>query len=339
VTVRVLIVDDSAFFREVLRAELAAFSELEIVGEAGDGRQAIALAAALCPDVISMDVVLPLVGGLEAIRAIMASRPTPIVVLSGLVGRDARLGLDAIAAGALELVGKPLTGFDASSARRLVELLTVAAASRPGVVAPLASAPPRLGRSSTAPRFVAIAASTGGPPLLRALLAGVGPGYPATIAIVQHTSAGFVAPLASWLADACALEVAVAVDGARARAGAVLIAPDDRHLTFDPGGAVVLSAAPPEGGHRPSADALFRSLARSFGAAVVGLVLSGMGSDGARGLAAIAGAGGPAWVLAPDDAAVAAMPRAALAAVPEAQLAPAATLPGLLAALVRGGPA
>lgn len=334
-TVRVLIVDDSAFFREVLRAELAAFPELDIVGEAGDGARAIAAAAALAPDVITMDVLLPLVGGLDAIRAIMAARPTPIVVLSGLVGRDARLGLDAIAAGALELVGKPMAGFDAASARRLADLLVAAAASRPGVVTAPGRATVRAARVAP-PRVIAIAASTGGPPLLRALLGGVGPGFPAAIAIVQHTSAGFVVPLASWLGDGCALSVAVAGDGDRARPGAVLIAPDDQHLTIEASGAVVLSSAAPVGGHRPAADPLFRSLARGFGDGAAGIVLSGMGSDGADGLAALAARGGQAWVLAPDDAAVAAMPRAALAAVPRANVVSAAALPGLLVAMARG---
>ncbi|MBK9032500.1 MAG: chemotaxis protein CheB [Myxococcales bacterium] len=334
-TVRVLIVDDSAFFREVLRAELAGWPEVEVVGEAGDGARAIELARALRPDVVTMDVVLPLVGGLEAIRAIMAERPTAIVVLSRLVGHDARLALDAIAAGALELIEKPTAGFDASAVRRLVELLTtVAASQRIAPARPTPVAAPRLPRAPAA-QIVGVVASTGGPQLLRALLAALPATYPLPIAIVQHTTAGFVAPLVSWLGDTCALPVTVAQVGQRVAGGQVVVAPDDLHLTIDRDGRVRLGDGPREAGHRPSGTALLRALARGHGAAVVGLVLSGMGKDGADGLAAVAAAGGVAIVQDPADAAIDAMPRAALAAVPTATVATAAALPGLLLAAAR----
>ena len=333
--VRVLIVDDSAFFREVLRDALAPWPELEVVGEAGDGAAAIAAARALRPDVITMDVVLPLVGGLEAIRAIVAERPTAIVVLSRRVGHDARLALDAIAAGAVELVEKPLAGLDAAAARRLVELL-VTVGTRPPPVSPPAVAPPPALAVAVAARVVGVVASTGGPPLLRALLAALPRDYPAPIAIVQHTTAGFVEPLVSWLADASALPVRVAVAGARLRGGEVVVAPDDRHLTVSAGGVVELGRGPREDGHRPSGTALLRSLARGAGAGAVGAVLSGMGHDGAAGLGAVAASGGVAIVQDPADAVIGAMPRAALAAAPGATVVRASALPAVLVLAARG---
>lgn len=333
-TVRLLIVDDSAFFREVLRAELAAWPEVVVVGEAGDGTQAIALARSLRPDVITMDVVLPLVGGVDAIRAIMAERPTAIVVLSRKVGHDLRLGLDAIAAGALELVEKPSAGFDLPAVRRLVELLATVA-GRPAPPPSVEAAPPRLPRAAAA-RVIGVVASTGGPPLLRGLLAALPRDLGVPIAIVQHTSAGFVEPLVSWLADATALTVRVAAAGHRLSAGEVLVAPDDRHLTIGADGAVRLDDGPRDGGHRPSGTALLRSLARGYGAAVVAVVLSGMGKDGADGLAAVVAAGGTAVVQDPAEAVIAAMPRAALAAAPTATVVRAAALPALLVQAARG---
>jgi len=334
VTVRLLIVDDSAFFREVLRAELAAWPEVTVVGEAGDGAQAIALARSLRPDVITMDVVLPLVGGVDAIRAIMAAQPTAIVVLSRRVGHDLRLGLEAMAAGALELVEKPSAGFDPPAVRRLVELLiTVAGRPAPAAIAEVPA--PRLPRA-TAARVIGVVASTGGPQLVRGLLAALPRDFGVPIAIVQHTTAGFVDPLVSWLADATPLTVRVAAAGQRLAAGEVLVAPDDQHLRFGADGAVRLDRGPRDAGHRPSGNALLRALAAGHGAAVVAIVLSGMGRDGADGLAAVAAAGGTAVVQDPAEAAIAAMPRAALAAVPTATVARAAALPALLAQAARG---
>ncbi|MEZ4402372.1 MAG: chemotaxis protein CheB [Kofleriaceae bacterium] len=334
-TVRVLVVDDSAFFREVLKAELAGAPELVVVGEAGDGARAIAMARELRPDVITMDVLLPLLGGLDAIRAIMAERPIPIVVLSRLVGHDARLALDAMAAGAVDLVEKPTSGFDAVGVRRLTDLLTTVAASRGGAAAPPSTPPARLALA-TPPRVVGVVASTGGPQLLRALVAALPGRFPIPIAIVQHTSAGFVEPLVSWLADASALAVEVAVAGRRVRGGQVVVAPDDRHLAIDRDGIVRLSDEPPVRSHRPAGDVLLRSLAAGFGPAALAVILSGMGADGAAGLAAVAAAGGVAVVQDPLDATIGAMPRAALALVPRATVTTAAGLPALVLAAARG---
>lgn len=334
-TVRVLIVDDSDFFREVLRDVLGGYPDLEVVGEAADGAVAIELCARLRPDVVTMDVLLPLVGGIDAIRAIMAATPTAIVGLSRLVGRGERLGLDALAAGAVEVFEKPTAGLDAATARRLVDLLRSAARGS----APSAPRPPARGRPRfhVAPLCVGLVASTGGPQVLRSVLAALPAAFPIPIAVVQHTVAGFTAPLASWLDDASPLDVAPAVAGQRLGAGQVAIAPDGTHLELDRDGVVRLRQGPLEGGHRPSGTVMLRSLARGFGARALGAVLTGMGRDGSDGLAEIDRAGGTAIVQDPTDATIDTMPRHAMAMVARASIATAAELPGILMAAARGG--
>lgn len=334
-TVRVLIVDDSDFFREVLRDVLGRYPDLEVVGEAADGAAAIAQVARLRPDVVTMDVLLPLVGGIEAIRQIMAQRPTPIVGLSRLVGRGERVGLDAMAAGAVDVVEKPSGGFDAATAHRLVDLLRSAArGGHTPVEAPRRG--PGWPRFRVPPRIVGLVASTGGPQVLRAVLAALPADFPVPIAVVQHTTSGFTAALASWLDDASPLTVAPAVAGQRLVPGQVAIAPDDQHLELDGDGVVRLRGGPGESGHRPSGNVMLRSLARGFGGRALGAVLSGMGRDGCDGLAEIDRAGGITVVQEPTDAVVDTMPRHALAMVTRAAVATTAELPAILIAAARG---
>jgi two-component system chemotaxis response regulator CheB len=332
---RLLIADDSAFFREVLREVVAAFPDVEVVGEAADGEQAVELCCALAPDVVTMDVIMPLVGGIGAIRSIMARRPTAVVVLSRVAAGDERVALDAMAAGALEVFGKPAHGFDDATAVRLVALLRAAAAAGPHRARPHAHPKPSL-PARAAPRVAGLVASTGGPQLLREVLAALPRDFPLPIAIVQHTASGFGAALASWLDDASALPVAIAEHGRALAPGRVVLAPDDRHLEIGEGGAVRVKRGPPVAGHRPSGTVLLESLARSYGSAALGVVLTGMGSDGAHGLAAIARAGGVAVVEDPDTAEVDRMPRSALAAAGEALIAAGDELADLLVSAARG---
>ncbi|HVK74282.1 MAG TPA: chemotaxis protein CheB [Kofleriaceae bacterium] len=334
-TVRILIVDDSEFFRGILKDVLGRHAGFEVVGEAGDGARAIDLVAQLKPDVVTMDVLLPLVGGLAAIKGIMARRPTAIVVLSRLVGRDERLGLDAMAAGAIDVLEKPLTGVDGGFERRLVELIRGAARSH--LASAAAPRPPARPKPKGLTRVIGLVASTGGPQLLRRLLAALPRSFPLPIVIVQHTIDGFACQLASWLADGTALPVTVACAGDRLTPGRVVIAPDAVHVEVDAFLGVRLRGGPAEAGHRPSGSVLLRSLARSFEAAAMGVVLTGMGHDGADGLRELAKAGGTAVVQDPDDAVIDAMPRHAHAAATGATVVTAAELPALLIAAGRGG--
>jgi two-component system, chemotaxis family, protein-glutamate methylesterase/glutaminase len=319
---RVLIVDDSPFVRELLRVGLEPIADVEVVGEAGDGMAARRLVAELQPDVVTMDVVMPLVGGLDAIRAIMRERPTPIVVVAD-TGEDAgRMAVAAIAAGAVEVFAKPRRGFGQGEAERLARVLRAAAAVRVSPApAPAARRPIADGAAAgrlAGVRFIAITASTGGPPALAALLGELPAGFPVPIALVQHTAAGFTAPFVAWLDSIVKLKVVVAAPGGVALPGQVTVAPDLHHLEVAAGNAVRLTTAPPIGGHRPAGDVLLASVARLHGNQAMGIVLSGMGSDGAAGLAAIHRAGGLAAIERPEGAVLDAMPRAALRACGEA---------------------
>ncbi len=313
---RVLVVDDSPFFREVLRDVLRAYPDIEVVGEAANGLQAQAQALALRPDVITMDVVMPMVGGLDAIKQVMAQSPTPIVVLASPGNDPERLALDAIAAGALDVFEKPVAGFSRERADEFAQLLRAAARTR-------ARFGPELSRASSARvrarvrvgpcRCVGLVASTGGPRVLREVLAALPASFPVPIALVQHTVPGFAVALASWLDDATALRVRVARHGERLRPGEVVVAPDLAHLQIGPEGQARLVGSPPIAGHRPSGNVLLRSLAETYRAAALGVVLTGMGRDGADGLFEIDRAGGVTVVQDPDTAAIDGMPRAARA--------------------------
>lgn len=341
---RVLIVDDSALVRGVLRAALEGDATFEVVGEASDGAQAVKYVAELRPDVVTMDVLMPLMSGLEAIDRIMTgqagARPTPIVVVADTAGDADTLAMDALERGAVEVFPKPRRGFQADEQGRLRRVLRHAASVQPRRMASArpvgarrgdAHAPPPPGAPLATPQrrrpavlpgrraaVIGIVGSTGAPGVLRALVAGLPASFPVPITVVQHTARGFTEALAAWLDQTTALRVAVAGRRQRLAAGAVYIAPDDRHLRVGPRGEVVLGDEPRVDGHRPSGTALLRSLADSFGPAAVGVVLTGMGRDGAEGARALAEAGGTVLVQAPETAAVGGMPRAALAATPRA---------------------
>jgi two-component system chemotaxis response regulator CheB len=312
---RVVIVDDSPFVREVLRARLAPHADVEIVGEAGDGQTAERMIASLRPDVVTMDVVMPLVSGLDAIRRIMATQPTPIVVVSDARGGVAELMVQAIAAGAVDVFVKPPRGFDEAAATQLAAVLRNAARARLRKPPRAPTSPPLrpddvVRRLATA-SVIGIVASTGGPPVLRQLIASLPPGIPVPVAIVQHTAIGFTEALAAWLREATRAPVDVGRAGHPLRG--VVIAPDEHHMEVTRTGEIVLQRGAPVRGHRPSGTILLQSLA-AYGRRAVGIVCTGMHDDGAVGLAALEAAGGVALVEDPQSAMIDSMPRAAIAA-------------------------
>lgn len=318
VPVRILVVDDSALFVEALSHVVERAPGLAVAGWASDGAQALERVVSLQPDLVTMDLTMPRMGGLEAVSRIMAERPTPILILTG----DPRRGLDhvtfeALSRGALDLRIKPvLVDPDAAEVRELLDhmrlLASIKTVRHPGA----RRSPPRLVASPAsslrrAP-VVGIAASTGGPTALREILGHLPAGFPARFVVAQHMSAGFVPHFVEWLRSHVALDVVLAQDGLELRTGAIHVAPDGRHAVVDRRGRMRLEAPPPgAGGHVPSADVLFRSMAESLGRAAIGVVLTGMGKDGAAGLLAIRRAGGA--TLAQDEATsvVGGMPRAA----------------------------
>ena len=312
---RVLICEDSRTFAAALTRTLEHGGEIEVIGVRTTAEAAIADLAKLEPDLVTMDIELPGMSGLEAVEQIMSVRPTPILVLSSHVSSANDTAAAALAAGALDALGKddlPLTAPDSAAAaalRRRVKILSRAHVIRH----PRARLSGRKGRPATkpAPRgaVVGICASTGGPQALAAVLSGIPANYAVPILVVQHITAGFTEGLAHWLDGAVPLPVRLAEHGAAIAPG-VTIAPDGAHLVLR-GRRLELDRTSPAGLHRPSADVLLKSIAESAGSAGVAVVLTGMGRDGAAGLGAVQEAGG--LTIAQDEAtsAVYGMPKEA----------------------------
>jgi two-component system chemotaxis response regulator CheB len=311
--IRVLVVDDSPVVRTVLREGLSRESDLEIVGEAGDGAQAVRMAAELRPDLVTMDLLMPIMGGTDATVRIMRECPCPILVLVGAPGSTSPSEQDALAGGALEVFRKPAEGFDDTSLQRLAGTIRrMVQVARARVLAqPVIRRSVPLRPSEVA--VVGVVGSTGAPRVLRDLLAGLPVDFPAPIAVVQHTERGFATALVSWLAAASKLQVKIAREGDSVAPGQVVVAGDDAHMELALDGRVRLQSGDVVDGFRPSGTVLLSSLAAVFGRRALGVVLSGMGSDGAVGLGAIYAAGGTAVVEDPESAVVAGMPERALA--------------------------
>jgi two-component system chemotaxis response regulator CheB len=317
----VLVADDSAAARVLLRGILEADPGLEVVGDARDGLEAVELADRLEPDVITMDVDMPGVDGLEATRRIMARVPRPIVLVSGVFPPDLDNSFRALEAGAVTLLGKPNGPGAPAFVQEAAELVATVklmagvklvrrspspAPDRP----PLPAAPS--GHQTDVVRIVAIAASTGGPPAVAEVLRGLPGDWPVPVLVVQHIGAGFDVGLVRYLDDACQLPVALAEDGRELSRGGVFVSPAEAHLGVSAGHRLTVTAGEPVDGYRPSANQLFRSVAAAFGARAAGVVLTGMGRDGADGLLALRRAGG--FAVAQDQATsiVYGMPRQAL---------------------------
>jgi two-component system chemotaxis response regulator CheB len=341
--VRVLLVDDSPMFIEALCRALEQDRQMEIVGIAEDGKKAIDLAVRLRPDVITMDVQMPVLGGIEAIQKIMNKAPAPILVLTHGTTREKNdaLTLEALRAGAVDLWPKPLSlPPDPQEAEALTKHIRLLAG-----VAVVARPDPTRKREKTSPgmridggvRFVGIVASTGGPQELAAILGQIPPTFAAPVLVVQHLPPGFASSLASWLEGITRLQVRVARSGDKPERGMLLLAPDGAHMRLRSTGRIELDPAPEIDGARPSGTALFESLAELDGPRTVGVVLSGMGADGARGLAAIRRRGGMVFVQDPTTAVIGGMPRSALEAVPDANVVSVERLTRNLLRLAGGG--
>jgi two-component system chemotaxis response regulator CheB len=288
--VRVLIVDDSATMRSLIGAVLRRDPDIEVVGTAGDPIEARAAIKALEPDVLTLDIEMPNMNGLEFLEKIMRLRPMPVVMVSTLTQRGAEATLEALEIGAFDCVGKPGPEADALSAfGELGEKVKAAAKAR---VRPLGQA---AGRAPPGPRFkpngrvVAIGSSTGGVEALLTVLSRYPANCPPTV-VTQHMPAAFTESFAERLNRTCAAEVTEAADGAPLQPGKVYIAPGGgAHLEV--AGQSTLRCVLREGdlvnGHRPSVDRLFASVAHAAGASAVGVILTGMGRDGAQGLKAL----------------------------------------------------
>ncbi len=309
--IRVLVADDSPSFRAVLRGILSRAPDVEIVAEAADGDEAVARARELRPDVVTLDVTMPRKGGLEALREIMRVAPTSVVVLSAVGGSQA-LVFEALRLGAVEVLAKPRAlapgdfERDAEAIREAIR--TVSSLPRARRPAPAEGARPAAAGRAQA---LGIAAATGGPAALARILAALPASYAIPIRVVQHIASGFERGLVGWLAGESRLRVKIAEANEPLAPGTVYVGPDGRHLAVGRG-RVRLEDGPAVGGFRPSGTHLLASLARELGPAAAGLVLSGMGDDGAAGLRRIRDAGGFAAAQGPQSSVVYGMPRVAL---------------------------
>ena len=306
--INVIVADDSATARFLLRSILEADGDMRIIAEAHDGGEAVALVERDRPDLVIMDVHMPVVDGLEATKQIMIKAPTPIIIVSAVTRRDVDLSLSATHAGALLALPKPQNVAGAGFEERAAELRAMARAMAHVKVvrhwsqhaSVQSSSPPRRADAAAKPELIAVAASTGGPPALRRLLMDLPRTLPVPILIVQHIARDFTAGFAEWLAGSCALPVKLAVDGERLTPGVVSVAPDNVHLGITRDGRISLSSEPPIAGFRPSATHLFESAGRAYGPRLLAIVLTGMGSDGAAGLEVARAAG--AYVIAQNEA-------------------------------------
>lgn len=322
--IRVLVVDDSALMRKLIPAILARDSSIEVVGTAMDGAFALKKIEELRPDVVTLDLEMPRMDGLQTLRLIMRQAPLPVVLFSTHSKQGGYSTFKALALGAVDFLTKPK---DASAghlddvADQLIAKIKVAkrAAGRklpPAIVSDEPPAPKKKRRAPSPPRrVIAIGISTGGPNALQYMLSQIPADFLSTIIIVQHMPEGFTEMFAKRLDECCALEVHEARSGDLLLAGRALICPGNRHIMvrrMPRGDMVVLSDGPAVNGHRPSADVLFHSVAQEFGLTSVGLLMTGMGDDGAEGLGAIQAAGGMTIAQSEDTCVVSGMPRAAI---------------------------
>ena len=321
--IRVLVVDDSALMRKLIPAILARESSIEVVGTAMDGAFALKKIEELQPDVVTLDLDMPRMDGMETLRLIMRRAPLPVVLFSTHSKEGGYATLKALALGAVDFLAKPkdaAAGHLEEIADQLIAKIKVAkrAAGRklPPVVIDEKPAPKKATHGALPPRrVIAIGISTGGPNALQFVLSQIPADFQSTILIVQHMPEGFTEMFAKRLDECCGLEVQEARSGDLLLAGRVLICPGNRHIMvrrMPRGDMVVLSDSPPVNGHRPSADVLFHSVSQEFGLTAVGVLMTGMGDDGAEGLGAIRAAGGMTIAQSEDTCVVSGMPRAAI---------------------------
>ncbi|HET7106939.1 MAG TPA: chemotaxis response regulator protein-glutamate methylesterase [Candidatus Acidoferrum sp.] len=322
--VRVLVVDDSALMRKLIPMILERDPDIEVVGTAMDGAFALRKIAELQPDIVTLDLEMPRMDGLETLRMIMRGAPLPVIVFSTHSKEGAYSTFKALALGAIDFVAKPrnaAAGNLEPVALQLAEKIKVAkrAGGRKSMPKPVLEIPPssKKGSRPAIPpnRVIAIGISTGGPNALQYLLTQFPADFPATFVVVQHMPEGFTDMFARRLDECCALDVHEAKSGDLLIAGRVLICPGNRHMMvrrMPRGEMVVLSDTPPINGHRPSADVLFHSVAQEFGLTSVGIIMTGMGEDGAEGIGAIKAAGGMTIAQSEETCVVGGMPRAAM---------------------------
>jgi two-component system chemotaxis response regulator CheB len=322
--IRVLIVDDSSFVRKALTRIFGAEPDIEIAGTASDGQEAIEKITSLSPDVVTLDIMMPGMDGIDTLRHIMERKPTPVLMLSQHTHEGAELTLNALDLGAMDFVDKSSAGLMDifGLGREIASKVRAIAGSRPLYIHPSKVSPEKFAGRGIAD-VVAIGTSTGGPSALQLIL----PKFPKEIRfgilVVQHMPSGFTRPLAQRLDSICHIRVKEAEEGERIEPGVAFVAPSGLHMKVEKGHVpgespqrdytIKLDAEPASEVHRPSVDVLFRSVAKNCGSRCIGVILTGMGSDGASGMGEIKNKGG--FTIAQNEAtsAIFGMPRVAIA--------------------------
>ena len=320
--VRVLVVDDSALMRKLIPQILATDSSIQVVGTAMDGNFGLKKIEDLKPQVITLDLEMPGMGGLEMLKEIMRRHRVPVIVVSSHSTQGASVTLQALSMGAFDFVAKPndVSARMPQIAQELITKIKAAAQSRGVKVRPV---PERAPRTQKAPpdtkklvtRVVAIGVSTGGPHALQYVLSQLPGDFPGSILVVQHMPEGFTEMFARRLDEICAIAIKEAQSGDLLLAGRALICPGSRHLKVKRlplGDVAVLSDDPRVNGHRPSVDVLFKSVAEEFGSKSVAVLMTGMGDDGAQGMGEVKAAGGMTIAQSEDSCVVFGMPKAAI---------------------------
>ena len=321
--VRVLVVDDSALMRKLIPQILERDGSVQVVGTAMDGSFVSKKIEELRPDVITLDLEMPRMDGMDTLREIMRTRRVPVIVVSAHTTQGASATFKALSMGAFDFVAKPQDAvsahMDEISAELIAKIKAAAQTKLPAGQLPIVETSrvrkPLVRNMGAASRIVTIGISTGGPNALQYVLAQLPGDFPGAIAVVQHMPEGFTEMFARRLNECCAIEVKEAQSGDMLLAGRALICPGDRHMKvrrMPLGDMVVLSDEPRVNGHRPSVDVLFRSLANEYGSQGVAVLMTGMGEDGAEGLGVVKNAGGTTIAQSEGSCVVYGMPKAAI---------------------------
>ena len=321
--IRVLVVDDSALMRKLIPQVLQRDPSIEVVGTAMDGEVGLRKLEELHPHVVTLDLDMPRMDGLEMLRQITRKHRVPVILVSAQTERGASVTLKALALGAFDFVTKPPEAasgrMDQIAAELALKIKVAAGSGAPKMIITVPPTQQKEQRRTSMPnwpsRIVAIGISTGGPNALQYLFSQLPPDFPGCILVVQHMPEGFTEMFARRLDECSAIEVKEAQSGDLLLAGRALICPGNRHLKvrrMEHGNVAILVDQPRVNGHRPSANVLFHSVAQEFGSNAIGVLMTGMGDDGAEGLGAIQAAGGMTIAQSPDTCIVDSMPRSAI---------------------------
>lgn len=323
--IRVLLVDDSLVTLAILKRLLATVPEIQVVGTAINGKEALEMIPSLQPEVICTDLHMPVMDGLEFTRRVMERFPRPILVLSVAVQKEQTSNIfRLLEAGAIDVMAKPHgteAGVYELDARELIGKIKILAGvvvirdHRKGpYVAPPSSKSDLPLSAAAPPSIIGIGASTGGPRAFQEILGHLPGNLPVPLLCVQHISEGFMQGMVEWLAEKCPLKITIAATGILPQPGTVYFPREGSHLTLDRQGRLECNYAPPCDGHRPSISVTFKSLAQFYGKSAVGVLLTGMGRDGADGMRAIAQAGGMTIAQDEESSIIFGMPKEAIAA-------------------------